>query len=66
MTRSLFQCFHARCSYPYIVCDLHKLSDVPIDFSWLDDGFSLVLDACQDCEQYLEMGPPVQREDRGL
>ena len=68
--RSLYQCFHARCQGKRIICAKeHPLSTVfkdnALDILRLQRGDALVFTICQSCQDYDEMGPPIEKEDRG-
>ena len=67
--RSLYQCEYAKVEDSRIACDkgieLAPWGDGSIDIKRLARGTPLELTACQTCEDYLELGPPVSKADRG-
>jgi len=66
--RSLYQCFNARCHGERIVCAkgyrLGRKAD-SISLLKLQKGAPLEYSVCQDCPDYVEMGGPVSKKDRG-
>ena len=69
--RSLYQCYHAKVKADRIVCDrghsisTREIGDGSVGIVRLARGVPLTYTSCQDCADYLEMGPPVAKEDRG-
>jgi hypothetical protein len=65
--RSLYQCFNAKVKGVMIHCARgHRLSSAGIlSLSELQAGKPLVMEMCQSCPDYDEVGPPISRCDRG-
>jgi len=68
--RSLYQCFCAQVRGDRIKCsEGHALDarkkDGGVNIEMLARGAPLEFTVCQSCGDYNEMGPPVDREDRG-
>lgn len=65
--RSLYQCFNARVLGEDIYCSKgHEFyRNGGINIRRLIRGERLELTVCQDCGDYLEMGPPIPKEERG-
>ena len=68
--RSLYQCANARVKSGRIYCAAgYRLEvrgeDGKIPIQRLIRGAPLVMQPCQTCEKYDEMGPPVPKEKRG-
>ena len=64
MKKSLYQCFNARVKFETIYCfEEHDLREINV--RQLMRGDPLVLKVCQGCLDYDEMGPPVDKSERG-
>lgn len=65
--RSLYQCFHAKVIGNKIKCakGFFLTPTETVNIERLKRGSPLELDICQDCLEYLEMGPPVLPGERG-
>ena len=70
MKRSLYQCGNARVLGDEIYCKAgRKLENRAyagnISLRRLARGDPLILDVCQDCNEFDCMGPPIPKEERG-
>lgn len=69
--RSLYQCANAKVLGDKIYCDKGH-SFIPnlsfrdtISINLLARGKPLEYKVCQDCPDYVELGPPIPKEERG-
>ena len=70
MTRSLYECSHARVKGCRILCRkgyplLARTEDRGIDARRLSKGQPLAYGVCQNCPDFDSMGPPLPPEERG-
>jgi len=70
MTRSLYECSHARVKGDRILCRqgyplLVRTEDGGIDARRLAKGQPLAYSVCQNCPDFDCIGPPVPPEERG-
>lgn len=71
MKRNLYQCLNAKVLGDKIYCAkghaLFPHSDLPLveNIKRLIRGAPLELSSCQDCPDYLEMGPSIPKGERG-
>jgi hypothetical protein len=67
--RSLWQCLNAKCSSKRIRCvkgyKFPRSKDGSIDIKLLYRGDPLEFAVCQKCTEYIEMGKPVPKKERG-
>lgn len=67
--RSLYCCLEAKVKGDKILCakehPLSRFSGGTIGVCRLQRGEPLELTVCQSCKDYLELGPPVEKDDRG-
>jgi hypothetical protein len=69
LTRSLYQCFNAKVCGDRIKCSkgrfLGSAKDGSLSITPLLRGMPLENVSCQACPEYDEIGPPVEKGDRG-
>lgn len=71
--RSLYQCLEAKCredeeiycAKGHNLCSTAGIPRATIGFIRLARGEPLEMNACQNCPNYDEMGPPVPKSERG-
>ena len=70
--RSLYQCFHAKVGGKFIYCEkehpIHNagiIKDNMLPIQHLQKGNPLEFSICQNCEDYLELGLPLPKSERG-
>lgn len=67
--RSLYQCLNAKVLGDQVYCSkIHRLASViggKINIERLIRGEPLEFMICQDCPDYIEMGPPIPKGERG-
>ena len=65
--RSLYQCLHAKTNRVSVYCEKgHKLGgDGVIAMYRLAKGQPLEIGICQNCLDYVEIGPPLKAAERG-
>ncbi len=61
--RSLYCCFNARVQDTTVYCAKGHL--LPVHIRQVQRGKRLEFTICQQCQDYEEMGPPIQASERG-
>jgi hypothetical protein len=63
--RSLYDCLNAKFNGKTIKCAAGHELNAPIGAKQLAQGDPLRLEVCQQCPDFVSMGPPLRRRDMG-
>ena len=63
--RSLYQCLNAKVRGEILQCSKGHEFPSNVTVRALARGAPLVFACCQNCEDYIEIGPPIPKSERG-
>jgi hypothetical protein len=63
--RSLYECGKAKVTTDGLMIHCLEGGFKPLPIAFMAQGVLLELEACQDCDKFKRIGPPVPEEERG-